>query len=131
MNHQSLLPKRTWLFVGVALLLTLLLHAPIQVAQAQAITATQAAADIPCDQTPFGRVLNFGQENEIFMGFRNADSPNPGSLSSFRFDQSKTNGQLLQQQLTVDTSNARNNITKLAGTTADLDGDGKAEFIQA
>ena len=42
----------------------------------------QAATDLPCDQTPFGHTLAIGQENEIFVGLRNADTVDPGRLTA-------------------------------------------------
>lgn len=131
MNHKHFSTKRVRQIAGSLLLLMALVPQSIQTVYAQSVTAAQASADIPCDQTPFGRLLDFGQENEVFMGFRNVDAPSPGSLGSDWFDQDKTTGQLREQQLTLDTNNARNNIATLAGTTADRDGDGKAEFVQA
>src|SRR5262245_13197397 len=95
-----------------------------------ALAGTPASTNNLCDTSPFGHVLVLGNENEVFMGFKNADVPNPGSLGSYRFDLNPSTGYLHERALVLDADGGRNNISAWVSTTADLDGDGKAEFVQ-
>lgn len=90
----------------------------------------QAGTDLPCSQTPFGHTLAIGQENEIFVGLRSADNTDPGRLTADQFDPDPTTGQLKDQALVPDILNEPTNVSAVAGVTADLDGDGKVEFVQ-
>ena len=112
-----------------ALLLLGLLAATPTVAPAARAAAPSEGYDIPCDASPFGHVLNLGQKNEVFLGLKHMASDFPGSLYAYRLGTSADNGPLMTQYISDPTVEAAN-ITALAGTAADLDGDGKAEFVQ-
>jgi hypothetical protein len=96
----------------------------------QAATAVQTSTDIPCDTTPFGRVLALGKENEIFLGFNKVDEPFPNTLGSYRFDWDPATDHLQEQDPALDTNIGASPIASWSATAADLDGDGKAEFVQ-
>jgi hypothetical protein len=93
----------------------------------QAATQSPNGPGIPCDQTPFGHVLKLNQKNEIFLGLADtSDSRHP--LTAYRIGTDAT-GQL-QQQFVSPSAQEPANVSGLAGTAADVDGDGKDEFIQ-
>src|SRR5581483_432195 len=93
--------------------------------------ARQAAGgfDIPCAQTPFGRVLRLNQANQVLLGYTNADAPYTGRLGSYRFALNAS--KQLAEQFIADPTTAPPGIAALAGTAADLAGDGKQSFVQA
>jgi hypothetical protein len=93
--------------------------------------ALQAAGgfDIPCAQTPVGRVLRLNQANQVFLGYTSADAPYAGRLGSYRFALNASSQ--LAEQFIADPTTAPPSIAALAGTTADLAGDGKQSFVQA
>jgi hypothetical protein len=97
---------------------------------AQAASAPQAGTDIPCNTTPFGRVLALGKENEIFLGYNQVDLPFPNTPGSYRFDWNPTIGQLQTKGVALGINIGASPIAAWAATAADLDGDGRAEFVQ-
>ena len=88
-----------------------------------------ASAVIPCNESPFGGVVELGKEREIFVGYVDEDVAD-GSLGAYRFDLTEA-GQIYEQTQVTDSTEFRNDISWPAATSADLNGDGKTEFVQA
>jgi len=89
-----------------------------------------ASTPIPCSESPFGGVMELGREREIFLGFRDTESATGESLGAYRFDLEEASGRILEQELFTDSAGSRSSVSWLAGVAADLDGDGRAEFVQ-
>jgi hypothetical protein len=92
----------------------------------------QAVSPPDCDSSPFGRVQTLGGEQEIFVGYRGG----PGSASAnwlhhARLDLDQ-NGHLEHRATWLGGQDdiALRNARWQAGTTADLNGDGKVEYVQ-
>jgi hypothetical protein len=122
--------------LAALLILGALLSASTRSVPAQAAMPTQAATaaptgtDIDCKTTPFGRVLALGKENEVFLGYNHIDQPFPNTPGSYLFDWNSTAGLLRTRGVALGTGIAAGPVASLAATAADLDGDGKAEFLQ-
>jgi hypothetical protein len=86
-----------------------------------------ASNGLDCSSSPFGNVLDLYPETEVFVG---STSSHPGftHLPAFTLDLSNNTGYLHETNL-VDTPNATNPSGHTA-VAADLDGDGRTEFIQ-
>ncbi len=96
---------------------------------AQTVTPAHVNADIACDQTPFGHRLELGQEKELFLSLKNPSAPHPSALDWSIHDLDTATGQL-HPTAVADISTTPSNISALAATSADLDGNGKTEFVQ-
>lgn len=91
---------------------------------------------LSCSDSPFGRVVELGKEREIFVSFRG--SPDfrgtsnglNASLNNLGEPQQPGNIQLIEEGLFANDAQHRYNISWLAATAADLNGDGKVEFVQ-
>ncbi|MCB0185555.1 MAG: hypothetical protein KDE31_14905, partial [Caldilineaceae bacterium] len=95
-------------------------------------TVTAAAAAADCSNSPFGGLLLVGAEREIFVSYRGGTAPHQGELIATRLD--LTNAGKFQPQATwfgSTTDAALGNVTDPAATVADLNADGKFEFVQA
>src|SRR6266487_1424259 len=129
MNSKLFALKRARRVIGMLVLVGLL--SPLSPnAAVQGATPAQAGTAIPCDSSPFGHVLALGKENEVFLGFNKVDQPFPNTLGSYRFDWNPVTGHLEEQDPALDTNIGASPIASWATTAADLDGDGKAEFVQ-
>ncbi|MCB0107934.1 MAG: hypothetical protein KDE53_18560, partial [Caldilineaceae bacterium] len=95
-------------------------------------TVTAAAAAADCSNSPFGGLLLVGAEREIFVSYRGGTAPHQGELIATRLD--LTDAGKFQPQATwfgSTTDAALGNVTDPAATVADLNADGKFEFVQA
>jgi hypothetical protein len=110
------------------LLVGLLATTPAATPTTRAAVQAPSGSAIPCDQTPFGHVLRLNQKNEVFLGINSADAVDPGHLYAYRLGVDATDR--LAEQYISDPTTEPTHISALAGTTADLDNDGKDEFIQ-
>lgn len=116
------------IFLALTIALTLLPAGPARPA------AAQSSTPIPCSQSPFGAVIDLGREQELFLGFTVVDTGTPGALGGYRFDHDSEADAIHERELIVDegTPNpSRDQISSRAATTADLNGDGRSEFIQS
>ena len=115
-------------FVGL-LALALLLPPGSRSVAAQSPTTPQADPGFGCDLSPFGRVLSIGREDEVFMSIRNAHPQDLGRLNPYRLNLNTDSGHLTGV-VVADLATEPANISALAGAAADLDGDGKTEYIE-
>jgi hypothetical protein len=87
-------------------------------------------AAIPCDSSPFGRVLVIGGEREIFASYRGA----AGSAQANRvlFDRLDLSGAALSRSFASTAAEAalQGVTAPAAATVADVDGDGAMELVQ-
>ena len=95
---------------------------------AQSIQPAQTTMDIPCTTTPFGRHLALGKEQELFASVDDMAAPQPHTLNWAVQDRNDA-GQLHAIAF-ADVGVTPHHISALAATAADLDGDGKSEFVQ-
>ena len=95
-----------------------------------ATAPAMAAATIDCNNTPFGRNLILRGEDEVFISSRDSAAPNPGHLMASLFDVVTATGILRDQGLVPDVGLQPATVSAVAATAADLDGDGKLEFVQ-
>ena len=107
-------------------------------------TRSQMIAAAPqansCASSPFGAQLIVGGENELFVSYNDAYNYDPtngyrtGVLSQQRFDRAGYSAFVLQQSLngsTTETDKFRlNNSYGGSSVVADLNGDGRTEFVQ-
>lgn len=122
------------LFICLTLLITALL-APVLPPAARPVTAQTppvAPAAIDCAASPFGSTLTLGREDELFLGYRDVGVGGgpAGGLGVYRLDKSPTSVGAAEAALVSDTANGRSQISDLAATAADLNGDGSTEAIQ-
>ncbi len=92
--------------------------------------APQAAS---CTSSPFGRQLVVGGENEIFVSYNNESPGNTGLLTQHRFDRADNGDIGLQQSLSgadLDADQRLKNSNGGSSVIADLNGDGRNEFVQ-
>lgn len=131
MSHRPARLVSALLGLGLA---TTLLPATLPrpaVAQQSGAAPTQTSGAIPCSQSPFGAALELGREQELFLGFAVADNTIGGRVGGYRFDYDPS-GDLIREQALIDDPNPnRAPITGRASTVADLNGDGRGEFVQA
>ena len=95
--------------------------------------APLAPAVLDCDAgSPFGGLLVLGGEREIFLGYRGGSAPNQGWLAYSRLDLD-ANGDLIPQGTWLGGTTYPNltSVTGPAGAVADLNADGKLEYVQA
>jgi len=89
--------------------------------------ALQQNPDV-CTNSPFGTVLDIANEHEVFIGFEDgAGGATDGRLRYDRLDVAPGANFSRQAEYTAGTGN----ITTLQATGADLDGDGRSEYLQA
>jgi hypothetical protein len=100
-------------------------------AQGGGAVPAQANRAIPCSNSPFGPALEIGREQELFVGFGIADGNIPGRVGGYRFDYDPDANLIREQDLIDDPNPDRAPITGRASTVADLNGDGRTEFVQA
>lgn len=95
------------------------------------VSTAQQQGNIPCDASPFGRVLTIGAEREIFAGFFGAY--NTPQANRALFDRIDLAGPATLTRSFAATG-AETQLQKLpapaAITTADVDGDGALELVQ-
>ncbi len=121
-RHRSRLSSTLLVF---ALALTLLPAMPPRPA------AAQGSTPIACSDSPFGAALELGREQEFFLGFTTVDTGTSGSLGGYRFDHDPVDDLIREQDLINDISANRDQISARASAAADLNGDGRSEFVQA
>jgi hypothetical protein len=121
---------------AVALALVLITATPPVLAQSVPnpvgpVAAAQAAT-LDCSKSPFGGILNIGAEREIFISYRGGAAPNQNGLAYTRLDHDPS-GQLQHQETWLGKSIEASLATVTAPTAAaaDLNADGKVEFVQA
>lgn len=96
----------------------------------QDIQPAQAAANIPCNDTPFGRMLELGRETEVMTSFVDPSGVSPAQLNWSISDRNANTGNLNALAF-ADLGVSPAPISALGATAADLDGNGKAEFVQS
>src|SRR5690242_4365436 len=74
----------TLLFIGLLAATPASSSAHSFIAPADSVAQALGGTDIPCAQTPFGRVLRLNQANQVFLGYTTADAPYIGRLGSYR-----------------------------------------------
>lgn len=137
--------KRLSALLIVLTLLTTLLSIPIPAAaQApdpaeQRSTAAKPAATasaelqaaIPCDNSPFGRVLTIGGDREIYASYLGAfGTPQANRVLYDRVDLSGPDTLARSFASTASDPALQNVTAPAAGTAADVNGDGAVEFVQ-
>lgn len=94
-----------------------------------ALSTLQAA--IPCDSSPFGRVLVIGAEREIFASYRGAvGSPQANRVLYDRLDLSDPTTLARSFAATAGDPALQNVAAPTAATVADVNGDGAIELVQ-
>lgn len=88
-------------------------------------------AAIPCDSSPFGRVLTIGADREIYAGYRGAfGTPQADQVLFDRVDLSGPSALARSFASTAADPALRGVTAPAAGTAADVNGDGTVEFVQ-
>jgi hypothetical protein len=93
--------------------------------------AIQPQAAIPCDSSPFGRVLTIGAEREIYAGYLGGfGAPQAGRLLYDRVDLSGLAALARSFASTAADPALQGVAAPAAGVAADVNGDGTVEFVQ-
>lgn len=92
--------------------------------------AATADTNLACSDSPFGSVLDLFQEREIFVGYEGATTPTSGYLSGYWLDIAPSTGEFQGLHAVADGNDGRHQISWQTATAADLNGDGKDEFVQ-
>jgi hypothetical protein len=120
--------KHTSSRILISTALAALVSLPIGVAPTQPVSAS---TQVCSPNSPFGKVLRLGRENEIFINAVDTFA-GPRVPSIMRLDVTTDTLLLAERGFVADTGNNRDNISPLvAATTADLNGDGAEEVIQS